>query len=79
MEKKQHSALFVTSLIYFIILTLFIAVRIVVQFINVSMSVEVLDVIINSVIQIGFMFLLPVFLFSAIQKQKVKKTLIFIE
>ena len=76
MEKKQHSALFVTSLIYFIILTLFIAVRIVVQFINVSISVEVLDVIINSVIQIGFMFLLPVFLFSAIQKQKVKKTLI---
>ena len=76
MEKKQHSALFVTSLIYFIILTLFIAVRIVVQFIDFSISADILDIIINSVIQIGFMFLLPVFLFSAIQKQKVKKTLI---
>ncbi|MBQ9792865.1 MAG: CPBP family intramembrane metalloprotease [Clostridia bacterium] len=75
MEKKQHSALFVTSLIYFIILTLFVAVRVVVQFIEVSISAVVLDVIINSIIQIGFMFLLPVFLFSKIQKQKVKTTL----
>lgn len=75
MEKKRHSELFVTSLIYFIILILFVAVRVVVQFIDFSISTEVLDIIINSIIQIGFMFLLPVFLFSKIQKQKIKTTL----
>ena len=66
---------FNTNLVYFIILLLFVIVRIVTGAVDLSfMSEEVNDVVFSVIIQIGLMFLLPIFLFSKLQKQKVRKT-----
>lgn len=66
---------FNTNLIYIIILTLFVVVRIVSSAFDFSfVSDEVSDIIFTSIIQIGLMFLLPILLFSRLQKQSVKKT-----
>ena len=74
MGKKQHSLLFTTSIIYFVILLLFVSVRTIVQLVEFPISNEMLDYIASGIIQIGFMFLIPVVVFSLMQKQKVKKT-----
>ncbi|MBR4003237.1 MAG: CPBP family intramembrane metalloprotease [Clostridia bacterium] len=74
MGKKQHSLLFTTGIIYFVILLLFVGVRIIVQVVDFPISAEILDYIASGIIQIGFMFLLPIVAFSLMQKQKVKKT-----
>jgi len=66
---------FNTNLVYFIILLLFVIVRIVTGAVDLSfMSEEVNDVVFSVIIQIVLMFLLPIFLFSKLQKQKVRKT-----
>lgn len=66
---------FNTNLVYFIILLLFVVVRIVTDVVDLSfMSEEVNDVVFSVIIQIVLMFLLPIFLFSKLQKQKVRKT-----
>ena len=74
MGKKQHSLLFTTGIIYFVILFLFVGVRITVQLVDFPISDEVLDYIASGIVQIGFMFLLPIIVYSLMQKQKVKKT-----
>jgi len=66
---------FNTNLVYFIILLLFVIVRIVTGAVDLSfMSEEVNDVVFSVIIQIVLMFLLQIFLFSKLQKQKVRKT-----
>ena len=72
--KKQSSLLFGSTLTYFIILILFVLVRIIVQLVDFNINRELLDVIATSIVQIGIMFLLSVFMFSVLRKQKVKKT-----
>lgn len=66
---------FNTNLIYFIMLTLFVVVRIVSSVVDFSfMSADLSDAVFTFVIQVGLMFLLPIFMFSKLQKQPVKKT-----
>ena len=67
---------FNTNLIYLIILTLFVAVRIVSSAVDFSlfMSDDMADTMFTVVIQLGLMFLLPILMFSKLQKQPVKKT-----
>lgn len=69
---------FNTNLIYFIALVLFVVVRIVFSCIDFTsfMSESLVDVISTIVIQVGLMFLLPILMFSKLQKQKVKKTFV---
>ena len=74
MEKKK-SIVFSACLIYFIALLLFIGVRILVSVVDFDIDENIIDLTTTVVVQIGLMFILPVFLFSFLQKQKVKKTL----
>lgn len=73
--KKQRSLLFSSTLTYFFILILFVAVRIIVQLVDFPISLETLDIIATSIVQIGVLFLLSVIMFSSLRKQKIKKTL----
>lgn len=75
MGNKQRSSLFTASLIYFIILVAFVAIRIVVQLIDIPVSEGIFDLISTIVVQVGLMFLFPVLLYSKMQDQKVKTTL----
>ncbi len=72
--KNKGSVLRDTSLIYFVLICLFIMVRIVFALVDFNLSSEVLDVITTVFVQVGIMFLLPIFLFSKLQKQKVSNT-----
>ena len=74
MEKKPRSILLSTGITYFIILLIFVGVRIVVQLVDFPISAETLDLIATAIIQIGFMFLLPVIMFSIMRRQKVSRT-----
>lgn len=72
--KKQHSILFSATLTYFIIITAFVLVRILVQIIDVPLSIEILDIIATSIVQVGILFCFSIFMFSFLRKQKIKKT-----
>lgn len=74
--KKQHSLLFSATLTYFIIITSFVLVRILVQVIDFPINMEVLDIVATSIVQIGILFCLSIFMFSSLRKQKIKKTLV---
>ena len=74
MEKKPRSILLSTTIIYFIILLVFVGVRIIVQLVDFPISAETLDLIATGIIQVGIMFLFPVIMFSIMRKQKVSRT-----
>lgn len=71
---KKGSTLRDTTIIYFILLCLFIMVRILFAVVDFHVSSQVLDIITTVVVQAGIMFLLPVFLFTKMQKQKLSYT-----
>lgn len=71
---KKNSALFNAQLIYFIALICFVAIRILVLVVDFGVSSVVLETVSTVVVQVLLMFLLPVLLFSKLQKQKIKKT-----
>ena len=67
----RDKEIFNTNLVYFLIICLFITIRI----ISSTFSIPTIwGYILNGVIQIGLMLSLPLFLFSYLQKQKVSKT-----
>ena len=68
---KKRSEIFDANFVYFLLITAFVMIRII------SSTFAITDIwgyILNIVIQIGLMFCLPIFLFSALRKQKVEKT-----
>lgn len=75
---KKRSLLFDSTLIYFFCLLAFVFLRVLTQILtricNVTID-DTLDFILNTISQIGIMFLLPVLLLSLFQKQKVTSTL----
>lgn len=71
---KNRSTIFNSLLIYFISLIIFVCVRILVLIIDFPFDETVLEYVSTFFIQIGVMFLLPIILFSILQKQKVKTT-----
>ena len=71
---KKQSSLFSAGLIYFIILFLFVGVRVFNYFVELPISAEIFDLIFTLIVQVGLMFLFPVFMFSIMQKQKPKET-----
>jgi len=75
--KKQHSVLFSASLTYFVVIVAFVLVRILVQIIDVPISDSLFDLIATSIVQIGFLFLVSIIMFSILRKQKIKQTLTF--
>lgn len=71
---KKQTALLSTGIIYFIILFLFVGVRVFNYFVELPISAELFDLIFTIIVQVGLMFLFPVFVFSIMQKQKPKET-----
>lgn len=69
---KKRSEIFDSNFVYFMIITLFIMIRIISSTFNIS---GVMSYVMTIIIQIGLMFCLSIFLFSYLRKQKVKKTL----
>ncbi len=68
----KDKEIFNTNLVYFLIICMFIAIRVLSSTISIS---SVWGYVLNGVIQIGLMLSLPIFLFSYLQKQKVAKTI----
>lgn len=69
---KKRNALFDCNFVYFLILSFFVVIRIISATFDIG---EVMGYILNAIIQIGLAFSLPVFLFSYLRKQPVRKTL----
>ena len=72
MKSKIYNANFV----YFISMILFVLVRILAQVGALSFMGDYANFVINLIIQVGIVLLLPLFLFSILNKQKVGKTLL---
>ena len=68
----KNKEVFNTNLVYFLIICLFICIRILSSTISIP---AVWGYVLNGVIQIGLMLSLPLFLFSFLQRQKVSKTI----
>lgn len=69
---KKRSELFDCNFVYFLIISLFVVIRI----ISSTFTIDTyLGYGLNLVIQVGLMFSLPLFLFSYLRKQKLKTTL----
>lgn len=66
---------YVTTFIYFLMLIIFVLVRIFFLYVDLSLPEKVLDAISTVIVQGGVMFLIPVWLFSYMKKQKMKTTL----
>ena len=73
MDSKQKN-IFYTSLVYFIMILLFLSVRALSSFGIFSFMGENANYIMPIIIQVGIMFFLPVVLISSLKKQKVKTT-----
>lgn len=71
---RNKSDFFKANLIYFIILCLLVVVRIISNLNLLSFLGEYGNYLLNLLLQVGFMFLLPLILFSAMKKQKPKET-----
>ncbi len=69
---KKRSEIFDSNFVYFIILSLFIVIRIISATFSLS---SVVGYVLNFVIQVGLMLCLSLFLFSFLRKQKLKQTL----
>lgn len=67
---KKRSLFFDTSLIYFIVIILFVGLRIFTNLVPINDGVSVL---LNFLIQIGFMFLVPLVLYKLLCKKKTKE------
>ncbi len=65
---------FVTTFVYFLMLIIFVAVRIFFLYVDLPLSDNLKDVLSTIVVQGGVMFLMSVGLFSIIKKQKMKTT-----
>ena len=75
--KKKHSLLMSTALTYFVLLTMFILIRLSFLYVKIESEVALkfFDIGMNILVQVGVMFLLPVLMFSNLRKQSPKKTL----
>ena len=71
---KKRSTIFNSLLIYFIALIIFVCIRILVLVIEFPFDDTILEYVSTFFIQIGVMFLLPIVLFSKLEKQKVRTT-----
>lgn len=71
---KPRTEFFNANLTYFILIILFVLIRISTAVDLFSFLGGAESYILNGLIQIGFMFLLPLFLYSLLNKQKVKTT-----
>ena len=69
---KKRSELFDCNFVYFLILSMFVVVRIISSTFEID---TVMSYVLNLIIQVPLALCLPVFLFSFLRKQKVKKTL----
>ena len=69
---NKRSIVFDTNLVYFLIICLFITIRIISSTFSIP---TVWGYVLNAVIQLGLMLSLPLFLFSSLRKQKIKTTL----
>ncbi|MBQ7884716.1 MAG: CPBP family intramembrane metalloprotease [Clostridia bacterium] len=65
--KKQRSLFFDTSLIYFVVIVLFVGLRIFSNLVSVSSTV---GIILNAGVQILFMLLIPFFMYKFLRKKK---------
>lgn len=74
---KKQSLLISTTLTYFVLLIVFILVRLSFLFVNIESetALQFFDVGMNILVQVGVMFLLPVLMFSGLRKQTPKQTL----
>ena len=70
--KINNSLAFYSGLIYLIIMTLFVVIKILSYFGLLDFNGS--DYIFKILVQIGFMFLLPIFLYSKIMKKNLKQT-----
>lgn len=69
---RKRSELFDANFVYFILIVLFVGIRIISSTFSIS---GVVGYGLNLVIQVGLMLCLPLFLFSVLRKQKIKTTL----
>ena len=69
---KKRSVVFDANFVYFLLITFFVFIRIISSTFEISTEVGYLF---NIIIQVGLMFSLPLFVFSALRKQKIKTTL----
>ncbi len=69
---KKRSVIFDCNFVYFVIMSLFVAVRLLSSTFTID---TVLGYVLNVFIQVGIIFSLSLFLFSYLRKQKVKKTM----
>lgn len=74
---KKQSLLLSTALTYFVLLTMFILIRLSFLLVNITSDVAIkfFDVGMNILVQVGVMFLLPVLMFSNLRRQSPKQTL----
>lgn len=72
MERKQA---FTSSLIYFIIVCVFVVIRMMSQFGLFSFMGEIGGYVLNVVLQVGFLLLFSFFMFKTLNKQKARDTL----
>lgn len=68
--KKKRSLFFDTSLIYFVVIMCFVALRIFTSLVSVSSGVSI---VLNLLIQVGFMFCIPLFLYKMLRKKTTKE------
>lgn len=73
--KAKNNIIFNTSLIYFIILTLFVGIRICTALNLFSFLGDGQSIILTGLIQFGFLLLLPLFLSSKLNKKSLNETL----
>jgi membrane protease YdiL (CAAX protease family) len=71
---KARSNIFNTNLIYFIILTLFVGIRICASLNLFNFLGDYQGSVLSVVLQVGILFLLPLFLISKLNKKSVKQT-----
>lgn len=71
---KEKSDVFKVNLIYFIIMVVFVVIRILSALNVFETSTELSDYAFSFIIQIGIMFLLPLILYTSLKKQKGKQT-----
>ena len=69
---KKRSEVFDANFVYFLLIAFFVVIRIVSSTFKVSSE---FGYVLNIIIQVGLMFSLPLFVFSALRKQKIKHTL----
>jgi len=69
---KKRSLFFDTSLIYFVVITCFVAVRIISNLVQIENGVSNL---LSLLIQIGFMLLIPFFMYKFMRKKKITEVL----